>query len=144
MAAYLVVENDIALDVSPATEASSFTHVAKVFNVQLNPIYSWIENAIGNDDDFPIVTPPMYTGILDTERPYYIDNEVSGPWSPAAFVYENVMLETELTQWLDDATALWVNPLTDLEQRRHNNYKITGIIFPRLYDWTGVNHGTFR
>jgi len=54
MAAYTVVENDIGLDVNPATDALSFTHIAGIYNAQLNPMYSWIENAIGNDDDFPI------------------------------------------------------------------------------------------
>lgn len=167
MAAYTVVENDIALDVAPGTDANTFTHTAKNYLGRLNAVYTWIENEIGDDGAFAIdsygdydveessyietglfassyIGAALYTGIVDTEITYYIDNEVSGQYTKAALLYTNVELETELTQYIMDNTSITINPSTDLQQRKHTNNKHTGIIWPRLYDWTGQNHGTFR
>lgn len=144
MAAYTAQLNDLYLDVETTKYATSFTHTSASYNAQYNNIKNWVENLIGDDSDTPITPPPTYIGIVDSEITYYIDNQIAGPWSPIPPEAIPVMLETELTQWLDDATAKWLNPATDLVKGRRTNIKLTGIIYPRLYDWTGRRYGTFR
>lgn len=138
MAAYNGVVSVISSNLDSKTYADTYTHTSKAYLGKLSVIYPEIEHSIP-----PAPVPEaMYQGIYNTEITNWIENKKLVDYYPAPTPPPppiDVALDTVFSGNIEN-----FNVADILTVGTHTNMKRDGVIFPRLYDWTGVNHGTFR
>jgi hypothetical protein len=139
MAAYNGALNSLSSNIESKVYANDFTHEPAEYYAVKGIIYPEIEYIVPP----PPIPEADYYAVKHTEIVQWIENKkFASDYTPAPPPIPEAQLNTIFINHIE-------NPqnkagLTDMTFHQYTNAKLSGIIFPRLYDWTGKKYGTFR